>query len=66
MKYKYNGNGNIIVSSKGKVIMLKSGDEVEFDENDIKYQQLNNFVLVEERRKTKTKKKKKKNTESEE
>ena len=54
MKYKYTGTGSVLVSSKSSTVTLKNGEIVEFDEKDVKMQNLTEFVKVEEVKMKKT------------
>jgi hypothetical protein len=53
IKYKYIGNEDTLISSDNKLITVKKDDIIEFTENDIKYQKLNNFIEIKDKVKKK-------------
>ena len=56
MKYKYEGNEMVIISSMKKIIKVNPGDTVELSDDDIRFQNLGNFTKVEEPKQNKKKK----------
>ena len=45
-KYKYNGYDIIMISSCGQIKTVYPEDEVELDDNDVKFQSLVNFEEI--------------------
>jgi ribosomal protein L27 len=53
MKYRFEREGSVCVSSCGELKFVSRGEEVDFNEDDLMLQTLDGFVKVEEKGKKK-------------
>lgn len=63
MEYKYKGKNTVLVSSNGALKHVKQNETIDFSDEDIKSQPLNDFVQVEAKEEKKIKKKVKESDE---